>query len=64
MNHSIKEKIHEIMIFFEPQSKKTGLWGFPPGLTQNCRVEPKKQARSMKFRIQEEEGSIVLYHSV
>ena len=35
---------------FEPQHKKTGLWGFQPGLTKQP-VQYRKEARSLIFLI-------------
>ena len=39
-----------IVIKFEPRCEKTGLRGFPPGPVQS-----QKKARSLKFRIKEED---------
>ena len=41
-------------VIFEPNSEKTGLRGFRPGLIQTGlyrAVQPQKMARSLKFRI-------------
>ena len=39
-----------IVLKFEPQCEKTGLWGFRPGPLQS-----QKKPRSLKFRIKEDD---------
>ena len=43
------------MMEYEPRHEKTCLSGFPTRSDTNRPVQSQKQARSMKFRIQEEE---------